>query len=256
LASETGYHGCPSPESLKKYIRPEQLYPITDDAGHTKEDWMVKASAMELREGAPYTYRIPLMTSQVQTMFGAIPDTLEQYAKLSQISQAEANKYFIERFRIGKWKRTGILWWNLLDGCPQISDAVVDYYFVKKLAYSYIKRAQAPVCMMMDESQDNVRRLVAVNDTPKDCQLHYTVRDVYTNESVSEGTAMAKADSAVTVAILPAPEDEDRFYLIEWDSEDGVIGKNHYMTKSRELCADRVLNAMTICGLDAFEGFS
>ena len=45
------------------------------------------------------------------------------------------------------------LWWNLLDGWPQVSDAVVDHYFCKKLAYNYIKRSQQPVCLMFDEPQ-------------------------------------------------------------------------------------------------------
>ena len=256
LASETGYHGCPSPDSLKKYIRPDQLYPITDENGKVKDDWTVKASAMELRSGAPYTYRIPLMNSQVVTMFGHIPDTLAQYAKLSQISQAEADKYFIERFRIGKWKRSGILWWNLLDGCPQISDAVVDYYFVKKLAYSYIKRSQAPICMMMDESKDQMRRLVAVNDTPHETLLAYEVEDIYTGTTVCKGTISAKADASVTATILPAPDDEDRFYLIKWKDASGQEGINHYMTKTRDICAERVLEAIAQCGLDLFEGFS
>ena len=255
LASETGYHGCPSPASLKKIIRPEQLYPITDENGRVKDDWMVKASAMELREGAPYTYRIPLMTSQVQTMFGHVPETLEQYAKLSQISQAEADKYFIERFRIGKWKRTGIIWWNLLDGCPQISDAVVDYYFTKKLAYSYIKRSQAPICMMMDEAEYGTRRLVAVNDTPTDIELHYTVRDAYDPCFVCAGDVVIPADSAITATTIPSPEGEDRFYLIEWRDSYGLHGLNHYMTKTRDLCAERVLDAMKQYKLDTFEGF-
>jgi len=255
FASETGYHGCPSPESLKKYIRSEQLYPITDENGKVKEDWMVKASAMEVREGAPYTYRIPLMTSQVQTMFGEIPNTLERYAKLSQISQAEAKKYFIERFRIGKWQRTGIIWWNLLDGCPQISDAIVDYYFTKKLAYSYIKRVQAPICLMFDEESDGERRLVAVNDTPCDAILHYSVRDIYTGETVCNGTVNAVADSATTAHTIPASENEDRFYRIDWEDVNGKQGFNHYMTKNRDLCAERVLDAMATCGLDSFEGF-
>lgn len=255
FASETGYHGCPSPETLKRFIRPEQLYPITDENGRVKEDWMVKASAMELREGAPYTYRIPLMTSQVQTMFGEIPDSLEMYAKLSQVSQAEAFKYFIERFRIGKWQRTGIIWWNLLDGCPQISDAVVDYYFVKKLAYSYIKRSQSPICMMMDEAFENTRCLVAVNDTPDDMLLHYTVRDIYSNTLIAEGTVMAKADEASTAAVLP-DYGEECFYWIEWQQNNGITGVNHYMTKTREISSARVLEAMRKCGLDQFEGFS
>ena len=69
----------------------------------------------------------------------------------ARVSQAEAKKYFIERFRVTKWRRSGIIWWNLIDGWPQISDAVVDYYGVKKLAYHYIKRSQQTVCLMFDE---------------------------------------------------------------------------------------------------------
>lgn len=255
FASETGYHGCPSPETLKKFIRPEQLYPLTDESGHVKEDWMVKASAMELREGAPYTYRIPLMTSQVQTMFGEIPDSLEMYAKLSQVSQAEAFKYFIERFRIGKWRRTGIIWWNLLDGCPQISDAIVDYYFVKKLAYSYIKRSQEPLCLMFDEADQGKRRLVAVNDTPNGETITYRVRDIKNDELICSGTVDATADSSLTACEIPAFDDEDRFYLIEWEDTNGQCRSNHYMTKTKDLKPNETLSAISACGYDLFEGF-
>ena len=40
-----------------------------------------------------------------------------------------------------------------MDGWPQFSDAIVDYYFGKKLAYWYIRRVQQPVCMMVDEPE-------------------------------------------------------------------------------------------------------
>ncbi len=255
FASETGYHGCPAPRTLEKFIRSDQLYPITDENGKIQDDWLVKSSAMELRQGAPYTYRIPLMTSQLVNMFGQLPDSLEMYAKLSQISQAEAFKYFIERFRIGKWKRSGIIWWNLLDGCPQISDAIVDYYFVKKLAYSYIKRVQTPVCMMMDEAKEDTRDLVVVNDTPQDMELHYTVREMYDGVFICQGTVTAKADSTLVVTSLPAYKDEDRFYLIEWTYPDACFNTNHYMTRTTNLDAQKVLNALTACHYDCFEGF-
>ncbi|MBQ7321257.1 MAG: hypothetical protein IJW99_04100 [Clostridia bacterium] len=255
FASETGYHGCPSPESLKKYIRPEQLYPITDEDGKVWDDWKVKASAMELREGAPYTYRIPLMTSQVVTMFGALPDTLEDYARMSQVSQAEAKKYFIERFRIGKWKRTGIIWWNLLDGCPQISDAVVDYYFVKKLAYSYIRRVQAPICLMMDEANAGEHALYAVNDTPVSTKITYRLRELYSGRVIHSETVTAESDASTPILRIPATEDEDLFYVMEWDTANGQHGSNHYMTKTQNIDYLKVLKALKECGYDCFEGF-
>ena len=143
-----------------------------------------------------------------------------------------------------------------MDGCPQISDAVVDYYFVKKLAYSYIKRSQAPVCMMMDESQEQMRHLIVVNDTPCEALLHYVVEDIYTNTLICKGTAVVPPDSSTDVVTLPAPENEDRFYLIKWQDENGLEGMNHFITRTRDICAEKVLDAISKCGMDMFEGFS
>ena len=108
------------------------------------------------------------MLDQVKLMFGHVPEKLEDMAFLSQFIQAEAFKYFIESARARAFRRTGIIWWNMLDGWPQISDAVVDYYFTKKLAYHYIRRVQRPICLMMDElvdwTHDVVLGLRAVKD--------------------------------------------------------------------------------------------
>ena len=72
------------------------------------------------------------MANQIRNMFGFEPDNLDDFILASQIFQAECKKFFIERMRCGKWRRTGMLWWNLRDGWPIISDAVVDYYGIKK----------------------------------------------------------------------------------------------------------------------------
>ena len=56
-----------------------------------------------------------------------------------------------------------------MDGWPQMSDAVVGYYFDKKLAYHYIQRAQAPFAIACDELIDNYIRRYACNDTSSTC---------------------------------------------------------------------------------------
>lgn len=91
---------------------------------------------METNPNGPYSYRIRLAYSQVETLFGKAESDLADFVKESQISQAEAKKYFIERFRIGKWRRTGILWWNLVDGWAQVSDAIVDWSLHQKACVS------------------------------------------------------------------------------------------------------------------------
>jgi beta-mannosidase len=68
-------------------------------------------------------------------------------------------------FRTAKWRRTGVLWWNLMDGWPQFSDAVVDYYFCKKLAYHFIRRSQMPLILTLREPKNWRQEIVACNDT-------------------------------------------------------------------------------------------
>ncbi len=222
FASETGYHGCPSPDSIKKFISPEALWPYNDNG-----EWLLHASSPTEKPDEEFAYRIPLMANQIKVLFGEIPDNLEEFSLLSQISQAEAKKYFIERFRIGKWRRTGIIWWNMLDGCPQFSDAVVDYYFEKKLAYYYIKRSQEMVAFMCDEPCEGKIKLIGVNDYADDVQAAYRVLDVTCDKVMAEGSCLIKADSAETVAVMDAGK-RDGFYLIEWESG-GKRCRNHYM---------------------------
>lgn len=256
FASETGYHGCPSPESLKKFIPEDHLW----NGGNMKPDgtpddaWLVHAASMELDAAAsPYAYRIKLMNDQVITLFGSLPDDLDTYARMSQISQAEAKKYFIERFRLSKWRRTGILWWNLIDGWPQISDAVVDHYGTKKLAYHYIKRSQQPVCMMCDEPENGFSGIFGVNDTMKDVRADYTVTRLSDDAVVIRGSALLPADSSVKVCELPVGAEEKDCYLIEWSGD--VTGSNHYFTNIIDISYDAYTKMLGKAGYLTFEGF-
>ncbi|MEI6577984.1 MAG: glycoside hydrolase family 2 TIM barrel-domain containing protein [Eubacteriales bacterium] len=249
FASETGYHGCPSPKSLKKFISPDCLWPWFDkEKDRVNDDWLAHAASPELRAKAVYSYRIKLMSDQVKTLFGAEPDNLNDFSLASQISQAEAKKYFIERFRISKWRRTGIIWWNLIDGWPQISDAVVDFYFEKKLAYYYIRRSQQPLCLMFDEPGVNLLPLFAVNDTGKDIKVSYRVTDKTTNEVITQNECIAKANASIKIWDKPYVSGEKHFYLIEWDGS--VSGKNHYMTGLLNITLEGYVAAMKACGFE------
>ena len=222
FASETGYHGCPSPDSLARFLSPDKVWPY-----QWNDEWVLHCTSpvpgVDL-----FDYRVELMASQVRTLFGTVPDNVADYAFASQVSQAEAMKFFIERFRTGKWRRTGIIWWNILDGWPQLSDAVVDYYFGKKLAYYVIKASQQPLCLALREESDGVRQLVACNDTQEEINLDWTVTDVDTGDVVAQGAAVAEADAACVVGVVPAVPDEQRLLSIAWASETGD-GRSHYL---------------------------
>lgn len=226
FASETGYHGCPAPDTLKKIIGAENLQNYGDGKVCTDPHWLVHAASPETTPEAVYAYRIPLMSRQVQRLFGEIPENLTDYALESQISQAEAMKFFVEHFRIGKWYRTGLIWWNIIDGWPQISDAVVDWYGTKKLAYHYIKTSQTPFCMLCDEPDEKGNlTLCAANDTREAVTVNYTVTEALTGAVVAQGSCTVEGDS--TARIIQFPETKGAYYRIQWTGD--CTGENHFI---------------------------
>lgn len=223
FASETGYHGCPSPESLKRFISADKLKPWGNN-----DECQVHASCMELGDGVPYSYRNALMASQVKVLFDIEPNELDGFALASQLSQGEAVKFFIERFRSEKWRRTGLLWWNLVDGWPQISDAVVDYYYCKKASYYFIKRSQEPVCLMINETKGKNLILVGANEYLGDKKVKYTVTDFTDNSIVAQGNVIIKSNGINDICEI-VPDSENHFYFIEWEV-DNASYKNHYIS--------------------------
>jgi beta-mannosidase len=220
FASEIGYHGCPSAESIRKFISPERVWPYQDNP-----EWLLHSTS-PIPHLHLYDYRVELMAKQVRAVFGTVPDTLERYVFASQAVQGEAFKFWIEMFRSQKWRRTGILWWNLIDGWPQFSDAVVDYYFARKLAYDYIKRSQAPLILALREPKDGLQDLVACNDLRQDLALTFKVGDGDT--VVLSGSATAAGDLVTLLGQIPYDAAAQRFYRLQWSSELGE-GKTHYL---------------------------
>ncbi len=177
FVSETGYHGCPAPESLKKFITPENI---------------------------------------------------DDFALASQFSQAEADKFFIERIRVGKPRTSGIIWWNILDGWPQMSDAVVDYYFEKKKAYNYIKRSSEPFFIMADEIADWNSNIVASNDTLETVKGFFRVSDLESGKVFEQGDFSVEPNSNKTLCSIRVMYSDKGMFLIEWETS-GKKHINHYL---------------------------
>jgi beta-mannosidase len=157
-----------------------------------------------------------------------VPENLRDFILASQISQAEADKFFIEMFRLEKAHRSGIIWWNLIDCWPQFSDAVVDYYFDEKLAYYYIRQVQKPLLLTFAEPADWKLTLKAVNDTGKTLPVKWRVAD-YTagGRTVLEGESSV-GEEASSLGSLPYSMGEKKIYTIEWSCGE-FSGSNHYV---------------------------
>ncbi|MBE6611599.1 MAG: hypothetical protein E7632_03805 [Ruminococcaceae bacterium] len=220
--SEIGYHGSCDRESMESFLSPDKLWPWQGN-----DEWITHAAEM-YGEAGPYAYRIPLMARQIYQLFGSQPDNLEDYIFMSQVSQAEADKYFIESSRQLKWTRSGIIWWNMIDGWPQFSDAVVSWDYHKKLAYYYIRQSQQNVMLSFDEPRDWSIRLYAANDTFEEQNITYRVTDGDSGALLLHGQTRVPSNSTIGVNGIDIAWSEKRLLLIEWEAN-GIRGVNHYI---------------------------
>ena len=99
-----------------------------------------------------------------------------------------------------------------------MSDAVVDYFLRKKLAYSYIKRSQAPFSMLMEEMKDWHYPLLAANDSLTAVEGHCRVTDIETGELFWEGDFCAKANTTTKISAIRMLYSDHRMLLIRWEA--------------------------------------
>ena len=260
FVSEIGYHGAPDISSLQRMMTPECVYPWVrepvpgplasvegsvvdngssqarergavinpmDSRKNWNEEWLTKSVRRFPELGKTYD-RNNLMINQQNLLFGNCPDDLEEFVFGSQVVQAEAMKYFVELWRGQKFApKTGIIWWNIKDGWPDISDAVVDYYFNKKLAYHYIGNVQRSVCALMMDPSDGSCPLIVVNDTAAPVAGRVKVTDVASGRVMYNGRYEVAKNSRTVVSGIPDTGGQG-VYLITY-----TVGKesfsNHYL---------------------------
>lgn len=226
FVSEIGYHGCPNAESLRKMMTKNAIYPWTKPY-EWNDEWVTK-SVRRFPEWGKTFERNNLMLNQIKLLFGEVPTQLDDFIFASQSVQAEAMKYFIEMWRGKKFNdKTGIIWWNIRDGWPVISDAIVDYYNSKKMAYYFIKNVQQDACVLINDAQNGYYPLIGTNDTRLIQKGHVTVTDIVSGKKIYTGTFTIPANAQIRIADLP--EEKGRgMYLIDYEIGKRAL-RNHYL---------------------------
>ncbi|MGN0866673.1 MAG: glycoside hydrolase family 2 protein [Oligosphaeraceae bacterium] len=224
FASEIGYHGCPAARSIRKFISPHRVWPCTDNP-----EWELHSTDATL-SCPPENSRILLMRRQIQALFGTVPEALEDFVLASQAVQAEALKFFVELFRGGRPRRTGIIWWNMMDGWPQMSDAIVDYYFTPKLAYHILRRIHQEVCVILGEPDENHRSpVILCNDSRETRTVEFRIRRGLARQVVMEKTVELPPNQNTSAGFLDANPEEQDLFLMDWTVDGATPGANHYL---------------------------
>ncbi len=226
FTSEIGYHGCPNLESLKKMMSPSCVKPFVDDKGTFNKEWIAKGvNTYQNVANKILCDRPNKFVRNSKSLFGEVfYKDLDKFIFASQAAQAEALKFFVETFRSMKFDKSGILWWNLRDAWPVLSDAVVDYYNSKKLAYYFLKRVQTNELVLVNNDME----LIAVNDTLSKKKGSVKVTDIESGKLVFEGAFEIAENGKTKIADLKAPSEKGMF-KIEYTFSDAKTKLNHYL---------------------------
>ncbi len=223
FVSEVGYTAFPCLDSLKKFLKDPENVLLED--GTATDEYILHGTAPDLLKNTWYDHKVPCTCHYAEMTFGKRAARFEDFIAQSQYTQAEAYKTWIETARIKD--RSGILLWNLIEGWPGISEATVDYYFVKKPSYYFVKNAQRSVSVILSEKSSKTLTVHAVNDGNEEKELAYEVR--LRGKSVCGGKVTLGAHQCVRVEEF-ASDGKSDFYGISF-TVDGKEYRSHYQEK-------------------------
>ena len=156
FVSEIGYSGMPSSRTIASF------------AGDRFDVSSPLMKARDYSTEGDFLYGIGYY-------FTDAPDCAEEIVLASQIYQAEAYKYLVEKTRLSE-KLTGVLLWTFNEGWPCFTSGVVDYYGDKKLAFYYVKNAQRPLQFIFCAENGRVSGFF-VNGTLREIECRVKIYD-------------------------------------------------------------------------------
>ena len=160
-------------------------------------------------------------------------DRWEELALALNIVCADMFKFAVEHSRCRRWRKTGVLWWSLMDMWPMMFNySVVDYRWHRKQpSYDWIRAAQEPVCLMVQDVEgDGVRQLYVANDTLHPFEGEFDVHAVdpsgQEDQVMSDGFSV-EANCTAALREMMTPE-EPALLILQWQAGDRT-GFNHYV---------------------------
>lgn len=160
-------------------------------------------------------------------------DTWEELALGVNIYCADIFKFSIEYGRSLRWRKTGVLWWSLMDMWPMMFNySVVDFAMrPKQPCYHWIKQSQQPFCLMAMETEDgNSIELFAANDTRETREGPYRITLIDPDGRETEGpvgTLRVEANSMVKLDAW-ANDDARACWILHWETG-RETGYNHFI---------------------------
>jgi len=218
--SEFGCQAPPCYESLLKFFPPDKIWPINDE-------WQYHMMQIE---------RMIYWSSE----FGP-PRNVIEFIRAAQLAQATILKHYVEHYRRLKFINGGVLVWDLVAPCPNISWSLIDYYLCPKMAYYELKRAFSEVLVSIKPETEEWFSLWISNGrlSPLKGELLIQLRNFPGKIKLEERLEVkVKENGATKVGEVNAnPEDvRTDFLYVRFFSDGRVLSENrHFFTQVKDL---------------------
>jgi beta-mannosidase len=224
--SEIGRICAANPSSTERFLAPEDQWPVANKA------WEHHVGTIPTTD-----FQRRWRTDEgIRNLIGRDAESLEEYIAASQYGQAWCLGEWIERARRRKFECGGILWWNIFDNWPEHVDAVVDYYFGKKVGYTAVCRASR-LLMPSIAREGDAFSVYLLNDTlePSSGMLTLSVCDLSGSSWIAHADHVSvEANTSTIVARVPVPDfgdlDADSTYLhVVYEPDTGAPIENWHL---------------------------
>ena len=159
--NEGGVLGASAPATLRQFL-PESEQHLLSLSWNHHDNPFAMMSAPQGALGHAY------QTVQLWTGRDPLQMSLEAYAFISGLLQAEGLYEYIANYRRRMFSSASAIFWMYNDSWPVTHGwTIVDYYLRKKLAYHPVRRAFQPVTVVLAEEEGQVT-VFGVNDTPQE----------------------------------------------------------------------------------------
>ncbi len=189
-ASEVGRVSAPSLNSMRRFLRDEEIWPQAHDASITTPGkaawppmWQYRSVDGSWDKVGPIEdYCDPVSAEDLIRVLGTahgdyLRDRVERQRRGTPDGQPDGNR-----------RCWGNMVWRLNDSWPIIYWSIIDYYLEPKIAYYYLRRSYDPILVSFEQTRDEIFVWV-VNDSPVTVSGDLTVkRRTFQGDTLGERT--------------------------------------------------------------------
>lgn len=214
----------PPIESLKKMLSEESLWPMG-------EDWKYHLGRNEFHSLDRYMRAFDARYGE--------SNSVEDFARVSQMSNYEAIRPMFEAFAVNKFEATGVIQWMLNSAWPEMFWQLYDYYLMPTGAFYGTMKSAQTVNMIYNYGDNGIYVTNELFDAQKGMTAEVKVFDINSNELLSKTIKTDIAEnSSAKIFDIPNLKNITTTYFVHVRLKDAnnkeVVNQIYWLTTGEE----------------------